>query len=68
MANRRKSNPLVRVTVSLDPDDYREFETLARDEGLSTAYLIRRAMRQYLGDGGHERFVESIAPAGGGTK
>lgn len=48
MANKKKDNPLVRVTVSLDPGDYRAFEKLAATEDRSTAYLIRQAMREYL--------------------
>lgn len=48
MANKKKDNPLVRVTVSLDPDDYRAFEALAEREDRSIAYTIRRAMAEYL--------------------
>lgn len=48
MANKKKDNPLVRVTVSLDPGDYKAFEKLATKEDRSTAYMIRQAMREYL--------------------
>lgn len=48
MANHKKENPLVRVTVSLEPEDYRAFGKLAAKEDRSTAYLIRQAMREFL--------------------
>lgn len=48
MANHRKDKKLVRVTVNLEPDDYKCFDKEAKKQGLSAAYLIRRAMREYL--------------------
>ena len=48
MANKKKDNPLIRVTVSLDPNDYRAFESIAREQDRSTAYMIRQAMAEYL--------------------
>jgi len=48
MANRKKDKTLVRVTVSLDPDDYRAFDALAKQENLSAAWFIRRSMREFL--------------------
>jgi predicted transcriptional regulator len=38
----------LRVTVSVDPDDYRRMEALARNSELSTAWLIRLAMKEFL--------------------
>jgi predicted transcriptional regulator len=52
MANRKKDKTLVRVTVSLDPDDYKTFEQIARQEDRPTAYLIRKAMRAFLDEMG----------------
>lgn len=48
MANRRKEKKLVRVTVNLDPDDYKRFDEIASGQGLSAAYLIRKAMQEFL--------------------
>lgn len=55
MANRKKEKTLVRVTVCLDPDDYAKFETLAEEEGLSAAWFIRRAMKDFL----HEKRLQN---------
>lgn len=63
MANRKKEKPMVRVTVSLDPDDYKVFEHLAQQESLSTAWFIRRAMREFL----ENRSVPTNAALGGGV-
>ena len=48
MAGRKKENRLIRATVSLDPHDYKEMDKLAQKSGLSTAWLIRKAMREFL--------------------
>lgn len=48
MARPKKDNPLMRVTISVDPSDYRAMETLAQNNDLSTAWLIRHAMREFL--------------------
>jgi hypothetical protein len=54
MANKRKDKPLRRVTVSVDRDDYAALEHLAERRDVTTAWLIRRAMREFL-----ERYSES---------
>lgn len=59
MANRKKDKTLVRVTVCLDPDDYAKFETLAKEEGLSAAWFIRRAMRSFLDEKSVENQIEA---------
>ena len=48
MPRPKKDNPLTRVTVSVDPGDYRQMEELARQNGHSTARLIRRSMKEFL--------------------
>ncbi len=48
VANKKKDKNLVRVTVSLDPDDYKAFEQLAVKEERSAAWFIRRSMREFL--------------------
>jgi metal-responsive CopG/Arc/MetJ family transcriptional regulator len=46
--NSAGSRQLIRVTVSLDLEDYSAFENLGRRAQLSRSWLIRRAMREYL--------------------
>ncbi|MBK8189183.1 MAG: ribbon-helix-helix protein, CopG family [Vampirovibrionales bacterium] len=48
MSNRRKNENLVRVTFNLEKDVYAEFEVMAEEEQLSAAWLIRKAMREFL--------------------
>lgn len=48
MANKKKERPLIRATISVDPDDYEAMERLAGNCGLSTARLVRQAMREFL--------------------
>lgn len=48
MANRKKEKKLVRVTVSVDPDDYASINDLSRSSGFSASWLIRRAMQEFL--------------------
>ena len=48
MANNKKDKKLVRVTISVDPDDYVSIEEMAKNSNLSTAWLIRQAMHEYL--------------------
>jgi len=42
------SRRLVRVTISLDIEDYAAFENLGKNAQLSRSWLIRKAMREYL--------------------
>lgn len=44
----KEEKRLVRVTVSVEPEDYALFERLGENSGLSAAWLIRRAMREFL--------------------
>ena len=37
-----------RVTLTLDPEDYRSFERIARESDVSVSWLIRQAMREFL--------------------
>lgn len=39
---------LKRVTITLDPVDWKSFEELGRDSSMSTALLIRLAMKEFL--------------------
>lgn len=46
--NRPVSKKLLRVTISLDPDDYATFEHVGEKTHLSRSWLIRKAMREFL--------------------
>lgn len=48
MPRPKKSATLTRVTVSVDPADYGRMEELAKTSGLSTAFLIRKSMQEFL--------------------
>ena len=48
MASRKKDKTLIRVTVSIDPDDHAILELLAKNNDLSAAWYIRKAIRQFL--------------------
>lgn len=56
MANPNQKTTLTRITVSVDPSDYKQVEQLARSSGLSTAFLIRQAMKEFL-----ERYGDSAS-------
>jgi len=44
----KKENPLKRITVTVDPDDYRKMDQMARSRDVSASWLIRRAMKEFL--------------------
>jgi len=44
-----QAKPLRRVTLTVDPDDYTELEALARRSDVSTSWLVRRSIREFLG-------------------
>jgi predicted transcriptional regulator len=69
MANRKKEKTLTRITISVDPDDYASMELLAENSRVSTSWLIRRAMREFLErrEGG-ETINISLGDAGSGRK
>ena len=46
-----------RVTLTLDPEDCRSFERIARESDVSMSWLIRQAMREFL-----ERYGEHGQP------
>lgn len=69
MANRKKEKTLTRITISVDPDDYASMERLAENSRVSTSWLIRQAMREFLErlEGG-ETINISLGDAGSGRK
>jgi hypothetical protein len=40
--------PSVRTTVSLPRDDYSELEVMAQKKRVSVAWIVRRAVEEYL--------------------
>ena len=53
MSKRPRGRPkqafgLKRVTLTLDPGDWKNFEELSHDSSMSTAALIRLAMKEFL--------------------
>ena len=48
MPNRKKTKPMKRATVTVDPDDYTVLEQLAQRSDVSASWLIRRSMREFL--------------------
>ena len=48
MARRKKTKPMKRVTVTVDPDDYAALDQLAERSDVSASWLIRRSMREFL--------------------
>ena len=48
MPRRRKTKPMKRVTVTVDPDDYAALDRLAERSDVSASWLIRRSMREFL--------------------
>jgi predicted transcriptional regulator len=48
MAQRQKKE--TRITVSLDADNYRDLEEIARKSDVSIAWVIRRAVGEFLNE------------------
>jgi hypothetical protein len=44
----RAAKRLKRVTLTLLPEDWEQFEVMGADSGMATAALIRLAMREFL--------------------
>ncbi len=44
----RVASPMKRVNISVDPADYQAIEQLATANGMSSAMLIRLAMKEFL--------------------
>ena len=48
MSRTNRPPPMKRVTLTVDPEDHRLFERLARNSNVSTSWLLRRSMREFL--------------------
>lgn len=58
MPNRKKTKPMKRVTVTVDPDDYETLDQLARRSDVSASWLIRRSMREFLERHSEDQTIE----------
>lgn len=48
MTKHHKDKPLKRITVNLDQADYLQMEQIAKNGRVSTAWLIRKAINEFL--------------------
>lgn len=48
MKNRKKSKPMKRVTLTVNPDDYAAIDKMAGRSDVSASWIIRRSMREFL--------------------
>ncbi|ANE58037.1 MULTISPECIES: CopG family transcriptional regulator [Methylomonas] len=48
MTKHNKDQPLKRITVNLDQADYLQMEQIAKNGRVSTAWLIRKAINEFL--------------------
>ncbi len=48
MTKHNKDKLLKRITVNLDQDDYLQMEQIAKNGRVSTAWLIRKAINEFL--------------------
>ena len=48
MPNRKREEPVVRITVGLDLSDHDRLSRLAGEAGVSLAWMLRRAAREFL--------------------
>lgn len=65
MANKKREEPVIRVTVGLDQSDHDHLTQLAGSAGVSLAWMMRKATQEFL-----ERLenksnvVMTLSPAG----
>jgi hypothetical protein len=48
MANRKRIEPVIRVTVGLDESEHERLSHMAETAGVSLAWMLRRAAREFL--------------------
>jgi len=58
--NRSANKRLIRVTISLDMQDYLAFERMGEKEQLSRSWLIRKAMREFLDRTGNGQSLSNL--------
>jgi predicted transcriptional regulator len=63
MARPKKDRQPARLTVTLDESDYQKVCTLAGENDVSAAWVIRRAVHDYLERGGATRSPDTGSEA-----
>jgi hypothetical protein len=48
MANKKRDEPVIRVTVGLDQSDHDQLSRIAESAGVSLAWMMRRAAREFI--------------------
>ncbi len=48
MANKKREEPVIRVTVSLDQSDHDHLLRIANTADVSLAWMLRRAAREFI--------------------
>jgi predicted transcriptional regulator len=48
MANHKRKEPVVRVTVGIDLADHERLSKMADEAGVSLSWIVRRATRDFL--------------------
>jgi predicted transcriptional regulator len=48
MPRAKDPKKMMRITISIDPDEYQAIEGLAEKDERSAAWVIRKAVREYL--------------------
>jgi predicted transcriptional regulator len=64
MVARKRDKMLKRVTLTLDPDDYAVIDKLAYRSEVSSSWLIRRAVREFLERHAGEERIAPFPPEG----
>lgn len=48
MANKKRDEPVIRVTVGLDQSDHDQLARIAEGAGVSLAWMMRRAAQEFI--------------------
>lgn len=69
MANKRREEPVIRVTVGLDQSDHDHLAQLADSAGVSLAWMMRKATQEFLKRlENKSNVVVALSPAGQSSK
>ncbi len=60
MATAKTQKPMKRITVTVDPEDYAAFDAISKSSDVTTSWLIRRAMREFLDQHGSGEEVRVV--------
>ena len=65
MANKKREEPVIRVTVGLDQSDHDQLSRIAQSAGVSLAWMVRRAAREFIERVENETTVVLPIPSAG---